>query len=60
MPPGVATPVARSADNMKPGAKTPMDQYAIGRATPWCVRLCNADLSEAGVSVRPDGRISRR
>ena len=59
LPPGVATPVARSADNMKPGATTPMDQYVIGSGDTLSVFVYrNADLSEAGVAVRPDGRIS--
>jgi polysaccharide biosynthesis/export protein len=59
LPSGVAAPVARSADNLKPGASTPMDQYVIGSGDTLSVFVYrNADLSEAGVSVRPDGRIS--
>jgi polysaccharide export outer membrane protein len=59
VPPGVATSAARSADNMKPGDTTPMDQYVIGSGDTLSVFVYrNADLSEGGVSVRPDGRIS--
>jgi polysaccharide biosynthesis/export protein len=59
LPPGVAAPVARSADNLKPGASTPMDQYVIGSGDTLSVFVYrNADLSDASVAVRPDGRIS--
>src|SRR6185312_9279958 len=54
-----ATPVPRSADNMTPGATTPMDQYVIGSGDSLSVFVYrNPDLSDASVAVRPDGRIS--
>ncbi|MEJ0015022.1 MAG: XrtA/PEP-CTERM system exopolysaccharide export protein [Acetobacteraceae bacterium] len=44
---------------MKPGDTIPMDQYVIGSGDTLSVFVYrNADLSEGGVSVRPDGRIS--
>jgi polysaccharide biosynthesis/export protein len=50
---------ARSADNMKPTDTTPNDQYVIGAGDSLSVFVYrNPDLSEPGVSVRPDGRIS--
>jgi polysaccharide biosynthesis/export protein len=50
-----------SADNMKPGATTPMGQYVVGSGDTHRVfvyRNAAAALSEPGLSVRPDGRIS--
>jgi polysaccharide export outer membrane protein len=44
---------------MNPGDVTPIDQYVIGSGDTLSVFVYrNADLSEGGVSVRPDGRIS--
>lgn len=58
-PPIVPAPPARSADNAAPGATAPMDQYVIGSGDTISVFVYrNPDLSEGGVSVRPDGRIS--
>jgi polysaccharide export outer membrane protein len=58
-PTGVATSAARTPDNMNPGDVTPIDQYVIGSGDTLSVFVYrNADLSEGGVSVRPDGRIS--
>ena len=59
MPTGIATLGARAPDNMKPSATTPIDQYVIGLSDTHSVfAYCNADLSEAGTFVRPEGRIS--
>ena len=58
-PTGVATSAARTPDNMNPGDVTPIDQYVIGSGDTLSVFVYrNPDLSEGGVSVRPDGRIS--
>ncbi len=58
-PPTVPAPGARSADNMTPGNVTPNDQYVIGSGDTLSVFVYrNPDLSEGGVAVRPDGRIS--
>jgi polysaccharide biosynthesis/export protein len=57
--PVVPVAQARSADNMKPTDTTPNDQYVIGAGDSLSVFVYrNPDLSEPGVSVRPDGRIS--
>jgi polysaccharide export outer membrane protein len=54
-----ATTMARSPDNAKPTDTTPNDQYVIGAGDSLSVFVYrNSDLSEPGVSVRPDGRIS--
>jgi polysaccharide biosynthesis/export protein len=58
-PPTVPAPVPRTADNARSGARTPLDQYVIGSGDTLSVFVYrNPDLSEPGVSVRPDGRIS--
>ena len=58
-PPVVPEAAAPTPDNMKPGATPPMDQYVIGSGDQLSVFVYrNPDLSEGGVSVRPDGRIS--
>jgi polysaccharide export outer membrane protein len=58
-PPVVASPPARTPDNLKPTDTTPNDQYVIGSGDSLSVFVYrNPDLSEGGVSVRPDGRIS--
>src|SRR5262249_11422787 len=58
-PPVVPVPVERSADNARPGEGPTQDQYVIGSGDSLSVFVYrNADLSEGGVSVRPDGRIS--
>ena len=58
-PPVVPTTAARSADNANPSETQANDQYVIGAGDSLSVFVYrNADLSEAGVSVRPDGRIS--
>jgi polysaccharide export outer membrane protein len=58
-PPVVPTAAARSADNAKPGETATNDQYLIGSGDSLSVFVYrNPDLSEPGVSVRPDGRIS--
>ena len=58
-PPVVPTPIERSADNARPGEGPTQDQYVIGSGDSLSVFVYrNADLSEGGVSVRPDGRIS--
>jgi len=58
-PPVVPAAAERTADNMKPGGTTPMDQYVIGSGDTLSVFVYrNPDLSEGGVAVRPDGRIS--
>jgi len=50
---------ARTPDNMQPTSTTPNDQYVIGAGDSLSVFVYrNPDLSEPGVSVRPDGRIS--
>ena len=50
---------ARTPDNMQPTSNTPNDQYVIGAGDSLSVFVYrNPDLSEPGVSVRPDGRIS--
>jgi len=44
---------------MSPGDTAPLDQYVIGSGDTLSVFVYrNADLSEGGVAVRPDGRIS--
>ena len=59
VPTAVPTAMARTPDNAPPGASAPIDQYVIGSGDSLSVFVYrNADLSEAGVSVRPDGRIS--
>jgi len=56
---GPPTAVPKAAARTAPGAVTPIDQYVIGSGDQLSVFVYrNADLSEAGVSVRPDGRIS--
>jgi len=58
-PPVTPTTMARTPDNAAPGSIAPIDQYVIGSGDSLSVFVYrNADLSEAGVSVRPDGRIS--
>jgi polysaccharide export outer membrane protein len=58
-PPVVPEAAAPTPDNMKPGTSPPMDQYVIGSGDTLSVFVYrNPDLSEGGVSVRPDGRIS--
>ncbi len=58
-PTPVATALARTPDNMAPGDTAPMDQYVIGSGDSLSIFVYrNPDLSEGGVSVRPDGRIS--
>jgi len=58
-PPTVAPAAPRTADNANPSAAMPMDQYVIGSGDTLSVFVYrNPDLSEAGVAVRPDGRIS--
>jgi polysaccharide biosynthesis/export protein len=61
-PPGptvVPAVAARTPDNMQPTSTTPNDQYVIGAGDSLSVFVYrNPDLSEPGVSVRPDGRIS--
>jgi polysaccharide biosynthesis/export protein len=58
-PPSVPAATARTPDNMKPGDTMPNDQYVIGSGDTLSVFVYrNADLSEGGVAVRPDGRIS--
>ena len=58
-PPVVPPAVARSADNAKPNGAATTDQYIIGPGDSLSVFVYrNPDLSEPGVSVRPDGRIS--
>jgi polysaccharide export outer membrane protein len=51
---------APTADNAKPAAgAVPSDQYVIGSGDTLSVFVYrNPDLSEGGVAVRPDGRIS--
>lgn len=58
-PPIVPATAARSPDNMKAGDTPPIDQYVIGSGDTLSVFVYrNPDLSESGVAVRPDGRIS--
>jgi polysaccharide biosynthesis/export protein len=58
-PPAAPVQAERTPDNAAPGATTPMDQYVIGSGDTLSVFVYrNPDLSEGGVSVRPDGRIS--
>jgi len=58
-PPTVPPSAPRTADNASPGDTAPMDQYVIGSGDALSVFVYrNPDLSEGGVSVRPDGRIS--
>jgi polysaccharide export outer membrane protein len=58
-PAAVSTPLTRTPDNMSPGDTAPMDQYVIGSGDSLSIFVYrNPDLSEGGVSVRPDGRIS--
>jgi polysaccharide biosynthesis/export protein len=58
--PPVVPPVAeRSNDNASPNGAATNDQYVIGPGDSLSVFVYrNPDLSEPGVSVRPDGRIS--
>ena len=55
-----ATSAARTPDNINPGDVTPIDQYVIGAGDyAQRVRLSQSPISAtAGLSVRPDGRIS--
>ncbi len=58
-PPAVPPTAARTADNAAPGNTVPSDQYVIGSGDTLSVFVYrNPDLSEGGVAVRPDGRIS--
>ncbi len=58
-PPTAPASPPRTADNASPGDTAPMDQYVIGSGDSLSVFVYrNPDLSEGGVSVRPDGRIS--
>src|SRR5579871_1553459 len=58
-PPVVPTVAARTPDNAKPGQVVPNDQYVIGSGDELSIFVYrNPDLSEGGVAVRPDGRIS--
>jgi polysaccharide export outer membrane protein len=58
--PSPVPPVAeRSNDNARPNGVAPNDQYVVGPGDSLSVFVYrNPDLSEPGVSVRPDGRIS--
>jgi polysaccharide export outer membrane protein len=57
--PTIPPSAPRTADNANPGDTAPMDQYVIGSGDALSVFVYrNPDLSEGGVSVRPDGRIS--
>ncbi|HET7882768.1 MAG TPA: XrtA/PEP-CTERM system exopolysaccharide export protein [Acetobacteraceae bacterium] len=57
--PAVPAAAERTPDNMRPGEVAPADQYVIGSGDTLSVFVYrNADLSEAAVAVRPDGRIS--
>ena len=58
-PPTVPEAATPTPDNMTPGKIPPIDQYVIGSGDTLSVFVYrNPDLSEASVSVRPDGRIS--
>jgi polysaccharide export outer membrane protein len=58
-PPVVPPAAERSVDNAKPNGAATIDQYVIGPGDSLSVFVYrNPDLSEPGVSVRPDGRIS--
>jgi polysaccharide export outer membrane protein len=58
-PPVVPATAAATADNAKLSGTVPNDQYVIGSGDQLSVFVYrNPDLSEGGVSVRPDGRIS--
>lgn len=58
-PPVVPPTAERSADNANSSGPPTIDQYVIGPGDSLSVFVYrNPDLSEAGVSVRPDGRIS--
>jgi polysaccharide biosynthesis/export protein len=58
-PPTVPPVAQRSSDNAKPDGPSTNDQYVIGPGDSLSVFVYrNPDLSEPGVSVRPDGRIS--
>jgi polysaccharide biosynthesis/export protein len=58
-PPVVPAKPEATADNTKPQGAAPNDQYVIGAGDSLSVFVYrNPDLSEPGVSVRPDGRIS--
>ena len=58
-PPVAPVTASRTPDNMSPGDTAPLDQYVIGSGDTLSVFVYrNADLSEGGVAVRPDGRIS--
>jgi polysaccharide biosynthesis/export protein len=58
-PPVVPPASVRSADNPNPAEGPAQDQYVIGSGDTLSVFVYrNSDLSEGGVSVRPDGRIS--
>jgi len=58
-PPVVPAAAAPSADNAKTSGVVPNDQYVIGSGDSLSVFVYrNPDLSEGGVQVRPDGRIS--
>jgi polysaccharide biosynthesis/export protein len=58
-PPVVPATAAPTADNAKTAGPVPNDQYVIGSGDSLSVFVYrNPDLSEPGVQVRPDGRIS--
>jgi len=58
-PPVVPPAPARTADNAAVTGVIPYDQYVIGSGDSLSIFVYrNPDLSDGGVSVRPDGRIS--
>jgi polysaccharide export outer membrane protein len=58
-PPVVPVAATATPDNAKATGTVPNDQYVIGSGDELSVFVYrNPDLSEGGVSVRPDGRIS--
>lgn len=58
-PPVIPPAAAPTADNAKSTGAIPNDQYVIGSGDSLSVFVYrNPDLSEGGVAVRPDGRIS--
>lgn len=58
-PPVVPGAAVATPDNAKASGAVPNDQYVIGSGDQLSVFVYrNPDLSEPGVSVRPDGRIS--
>ena len=59
-PPVVPPAPARTADNAAVTGVIPYDQYVIGSGDSLSIFVYrNPDLSDGGVSVRPDGRISK-